>query len=113
MIVNEKKPPRKFSVGKNAEITISDCGTIKLDENEMVTFVTETGNNYDVAAKSWGFYATPSVNGRLKNEGFKTAIVKNPQGRIFVMLVLKDKISEFEVYLNLERAEIIEWLDEK
>jgi len=113
MIINVKQPPRKFSVGKNSEIVLSDCGTIQLDDNELVTFITQSGKRYDVAAKNWGFYATPSVNGRLKDEGFKTALVRNPQGRYYILLIEKEKISEFNDYINSEQSEIIEWLDEK
>ena len=29
----EKKPPRNFQVGINKEITIQDCGSIKLGNN--------------------------------------------------------------------------------
>ena len=41
-------------------------GTVYLAPNEQLTFVTENKNRYDVARKYWGFYATPSINSRLK-----------------------------------------------
>jgi len=49
-----------------------------------------------ITAKDWGFYATPSINGRLQQFGFKTALVENPQGRIYVMVVEEEKIELFE-----------------
>ena len=67
MEFNKKNPPRKFKVGIKKEITIKDCGTIELQNDEQVTFLTGKSAEYDVARKSWGFYATPSINGRLKN----------------------------------------------
>lgn len=108
-----KNPPRTYKCGINNQIQISDCGNIKLDSDEQVTFVTASGKEYDLAAKSWGFYATPSINSRLTNQGFKTALVKNSQSRHYVMLVEKDKVNLFEEYLAEEKIELLEWLDEK
>jgi hypothetical protein len=107
-----KQPPRTFTVGANADITISDMGDIALAPNEQVTFVTERGARYDVARKDWGFYATPSINGRLKNEGFKTALVENAQGRIYVMMVETAQRALFDEYCRVEDQRVLSWLDE-
>lgn len=112
MKYNFKKSAREFKVGIRNQITIKDYGTIQLDADEMVTFLTEKGGEYDVARKKWGFYATPSLNGRLKNQGFKSALVKNAKGMFYIMLVEKDKISLFQEYLNEEKNEVVYWLDE-
>ena len=32
---------------------------------------------YDIVKKNWGFYATPSINGRLIKFGYKTCLIKN------------------------------------
>ena len=112
MRFEEKKPPRIFSVGANGDIHISDCGQIYLEPDEQVTFVTGDGKEYDVAAKNWGFYATPSVNGRLKDMGFKTALVKNTYGRYYIMIVDPSELGEFRKYLKEENNEIERWLDE-
>ncbi len=106
-------PPRRFVVGRNASIEMKDCGQILLEADEQVTFITALGAEYDVARKEWGFYATPSVNGRLKAMGFKTALVKNPHHRYYVLLVEQDKIEQFLAYLQQEESEIVEWLDER
>ena len=113
MKVMQKKPPREYKVGVESQITIKDCGSILLKENEQITFLTSEGKEYDVAKKDWGFYATPSVNSRLKNQGFKTALVKNSKGQWFIMLVDKDKIGIFQDYLDEEKNVVVEWLDEK
>jgi hypothetical protein len=108
------EPPRIFEVGREEKkIQIKDCARIALEPDELVTFVTPSGAKYDVAAKDWGFYATPSVNGRLKHEGFKTALVRNPQGRYYVMLVEREYMDKFYRYIEQEHSEVIEWLDEK
>ena len=111
MRIRLNKPPRIFKVGRNKNIKISDCGRIKLGVDEQVTFITDSGKEFDVTAKSWGFYATPSVNARLKEEGFKTALVRNNMGRLYVMIVEKQKISTFRRYLHKESNKIIRWLD--
>lgn len=106
-------PPRKFNVGIQNQVEISDCGKVELEANEQITFVTSSGREHDVAAKTWGFYATSSVNGRLVDQGFKTAFVRNSIGRYYVMLVDRKRISEFEEYLRSEKQVLDEWLDER
>jgi len=113
MEIKVNNPPRKFGVGKDNKIVIKDCGRINLENNELVTFSTNDNKEYDVTRKDWGFYATPSVNKRLQNFGFKTALVKNPSSEYFVMLVEKDKMDLFQEYLKSEKQEVELWLDEK
>ena len=106
-------PPRKFWVGRGNQIEISHCANVDLEPDEQVTFVTDSDKEYDVVRKPWGFYATPSVNSRLKNQGFKTALVKNSKSQWYIMLVDDDQIDAFHAYLEKEQNEVIEWLDEK
>ena len=113
MKINEHKPPRVFNVGANKEICISHCADIHLKDDEQVTFIDKNGSEYDVAKKNWGYYATPSVNARLKNEGFKTALVRNSSDQIYIMVVDKDSMQEFENYCCKEKQEVLEWLDER
>jgi 2-polyprenyl-3-methyl-5-hydroxy-6-metoxy-1,4-benzoquinol methylase len=105
-------PPRIFSVGKNGEIKLSDCGKLNLNYNEQVTFVTDSNTEYDVARKDWGYYATPS-SARLSSFNLRTVLIRNfNTGRVFVLLVEKTKMPEFEKYLKDEDLEIITWLDD-
>jgi hypothetical protein len=113
MKFEELNPPRKFRVGRQSEIEVSDCGRVHLLPDEMVTFVTAGGREYDVGAKDWGFYATPSVNARLRDQGFKTALVRNRQGRYYVMLVELDRMKQFLEYVRDHQQELCEWLDER
>ena len=114
MKTNIKEKPREFSVGnsKQNKITIKDCGTICLQPDEQVTFITEDNKEYDVARKDWGFYATPSINSRLKNFGLKTVLVKNLIGYKYVWLVEEGKEAAFERYLHLEDHQILQWLSD-
>lgn len=106
-------PPRTFKVGLDRSVEISDCGRVYLGPDEQVTFVSPSGKEYDFAAKSWGFYVTPSVNGRLKRQGFKTALVKNSFAQYYVMVVDPACMDEFNDYLSVEKQVVVEWLDEK
>lgn len=108
-----KKKPRIFFPSGDKKIKIEDLGDIELMPNEQLTFVKESGARFDFASKNWGFYATPSVNNRLKNEGFKTAMVENSKGSIYIMVVETKKLKLFKEYCNTENQKILEWLDER
>lgn len=105
-----KKKSRKFKVGKN-NIIIKEVAKILLGNNEQVTFVNKK-TEYDVVRKNWGYYATPSINKRLKSKGFKTALVINEDKRIYIMLVEKGKIRVFNKYCKDENQRRLLWLDE-
>ncbi len=113
MRIETTNPRRVFQVGLRRQIDISDCGRVYLEQDEQVTFVTPSGKEHDFVAKSWGFYATPSINGRLADQGFKTALVKNSFGKYYIMVVDPDKMADFNAYLEFERHEVVEWLDER
>lgn len=103
-----KKKPRKFKVGK--EIVLKDCGKIILNDNEQISFLTKNLSRYEVTKKKWGFYATQSVNHRLKKK-FKTAIVINSTKKIYIMLVEKKYIKQFKKYCDKENQKVLLWLD--
>ncbi|MCX7307270.1 MAG: hypothetical protein NTZ72_04685 [Afipia sp.] len=106
-----KNPPREFEVGYDVKGTIRDCGSIRLDADEQVTFLTEQGGEYDLTRKSWGFYATPSLNGRLANFNLRAVLVKNRVDRFFVMLVERGKEEAFDRYVKAEPLKVVAWLD--
>lgn len=112
MNIDIKNTPREFAVGINSEIVLKDCASIYLKPNEQVTFITNDKKEYDVCYKDWGFYATPSINGRLSNYGFKTALVESENKRRYIWLVEKEKEDLFNQYLNKENHRIIQWLDD-
>jgi hypothetical protein len=107
-----RDPPRRFTVGNAVKFDMKDCGTLRLAADEQVTFVTESGAEYDVARKDWGFYATPSLNGRLEQFGLRGVLIKNRgTGRYFVLLVERGQEAGFDAYCDQENLAVIAWLD--
>lgn len=107
-----KNPPRRFAVGNSVKFEMKDCGNLHLDADEQVTFVTPSGAEYDVAAKEWGFYATPSLNGRLEQFGLRGVLIRNRDtGRYFVLLVARGREPQFDDYCTQENLAVIAWLD--
>src|SRR5688500_15090851 len=89
-----------------------DCGAVRLEADEQLTFVTEAGGELDVARKDWGFYATPSLNGRLQDFGLRGVLIRNRlTDRYFVLLVEQGRETAFDVYLAQERCDVVAWLD--
>ncbi len=107
-----RDPPRRFTVGAQGEITLSDCGRLALQPDEQVTFVTAEGAEYDVVRKDWGFYATPSINGRLQHFGWRSALVLSPNNRLFLLLVAPGQLPAFQDYLRHEGLRLLCWLDD-
>jgi len=107
--------PRRFKIHK---FDIVDHGKIEMvpdadHTNEFVTFQTKSGKSCDFAATNWGFYLGPSLNSRLKNEGFKSALMVNEQKQIYVVAVEADKTALFEQYLrDNPGSRVVQWLDE-
>jgi len=107
-----KNPPRRFTVGNSVKFDMKDCGTLTLTPDEQVTLVTDNGAEYDVARKDWGFYATPSLNGRLEQFGLRAVLIKNRgTGRYFVLLVERGHEASFDAYCDQENLAVISWLD--
>jgi hypothetical protein len=108
----ETHPPREFKVGSTQAITLKDCARVALSSDEQVTFTTESGGEYDVVRKSWGFYATPSLNGRLSRFGLRGALVRSAEGMFFVFLVESGRENEAAQYMAEEGITRIHWLDD-
>lgn len=112
MKISESNPPREFETGREgSRVCIKDCAHIRLDPEEMVTFLTDSDNELDVVRKSWGFYATPSLNGRLSKFNLRGVLVKNSEGQYFIWLVEKQKEAGFMQYLKEQNHCIVTWLD--
>lgn len=111
MKIDHKTPPRRFTVGRARDIEIADCAAIALAPDEQVTFTTPAGGEYDVARKSWGFYATPSLNGRLPAHGLRPALCANAAGQCYLLLVETGAEADFQAYLAAEAMRVVLWLD--
>ena len=68
-----------------------------------------------ITKKDWGFYLTNSCNSTLKKNNFKTALVVSQltkKNKIFVKIVHKKKLKEFDKYLRDNKSFLLSWLDE-
>ncbi|RED52445.1 hypothetical protein [Aestuariispira insulae] len=111
MKIYPKNEPRRFTI---KGVTISHVADINLDPDEMITLRRDDGSEYDVAAKSWGYYATPSLNGRLRDQGFRSVLVKNKStGQRYVLLVREGQQSAFNEYLAHQDMKVLGFLDEE
>lgn len=112
MKFDPQDPPRRFEVGNCVRFELRDCGTVHLTPDEQITFVTEEGGQYDVVRKDWGFYATPSLNGRLPQYGLRGALVVNQASRRYYVVLVEDgKEQPFAAYCALEGLRVVAWLD--
>ncbi|MFN3200752.1 MAG: hypothetical protein ACE366_20305 [Bradymonadia bacterium] len=103
---------RRFQVGAgDAIVQLTHTHDVHPEPDEQVTFHAGEAE-YDVVRKSWGFYATPSVNGRLKRFGLRTALVENPAGLRYVLLVDRTQMADFEAYLRDQCMTVLTWLDD-
>jgi hypothetical protein len=105
---------REFKVN---DVLTRDHGKIELSSannktNEFVTFQTKSGKNCDFYATYWGFYLGPSVNSRLKKEGFRTGLMMNEGNQLYVVAVEVDMMTDFEDYLEHNKSKVICWLDD-
>jgi hypothetical protein len=110
MEVERLDQPRRFSVGREGAVEISHCANVALAPDEQVTFTTAAGGELDVVRKSWGFYATPSLNRRLPEHGLHAFLVHG-ESAAFVLLAEDGHEAEFEAYLAAEGLRVVARLD--
>jgi hypothetical protein len=108
---NVNDPPREFEVGLSQIIRLKDCAHIHLQPDEQITCFTESGAEYDVVRKNWGFYATPSLNGRLQRYNLRAVMIKNRKDQYFVVLVERGKELLFVQYMAIDHLTIVTWMD--
>lgn len=108
MRVDPLEPPREFGVG---DVVIRHAANVELEPDEQITLTTPSGTEFDVVRKSWGYYATPSLNRRLVDHGLRAALVRNADGRVALLLVEKGHEQEFDEYLGAQGMGVVAWLD--
>jgi hypothetical protein len=85
---------------------------VRLEPDEQVTFITPSGTELDVVRKSWGYYATPSLNKRLRRFRLRGVLAKGTDGKTFFLLLVEDgKEQEFQQYLAQTGMTALCWLD--
>lgn len=110
MRIDANEPPREFDV---AGVHLRDCAEITLEPDEQVTFTTVSGAEHDVVRKTWGFYATASLNARLPAHGLRPVLVRNAVGRYFVLLVESAAEGTFARYARLHELTVVARLDDE
>tara|TARA_Y100001958_G_C20853722_1_gene295047 strand:+ start:163 stop:492 length:330 start_codon:yes stop_codon:yes gene_type:complete len=108
MKVYKRKKARKFLVSKKNNIFLKDVGKIHLQEDENLTITCKEKKDFEICRKSWGYYATPSLNFRLKRKGLKAVLVKQNL-KYFILLVDMKKKEKFKNYIKIENYKIIRW----
>ena len=87
----KKGKHRIYNVAAGKNIKLKCVGDIFLKNDELITF-RDKKKEFDITKKNWGYYATPSIDKRLKNYGYSTAIIQNKISKnIFIVLVDKKK----------------------
>jgi hypothetical protein len=110
------QPPRTFAVGTRGG-TLAHVADVELGDDEVVTFRTGSETEFDVTRKSWGYYATPSLNGRLREHGLRAALavgVPRSDGepeRMYLLLVEAAREDDFQTYIDAEHMRVVGWLD--
>lgn len=116
MKIDPVEPPREFEVGHRGG-RLRHVGDVWLEPDEVLTVRTESGTEVDLTRKSWGYYGSPSLNGRLRDHGLRAALaVGVPRdgeqaGRMYLMYVEEGGEGDFEAYLAAEEMEVVAWLD--
>lgn len=112
MNIDELEPPRSFCVGVSG-ITLQHCADVRLEPDEMVTFITPEGSEYDVVRKSWGYYATPSLQNRILKNGFRAALAQNKNTKDkFIVLVQENHLLDWSEYAARENLVVLAWLSD-
>jgi hypothetical protein len=104
-------PPRVYKCGHAVKRFIKDCGHVSLEADEQITLTTQSGTEYDICRKDFGYYATPSTNSRLATFGLRTVLTVNHLQKLYVLLVEAGREQQFESYIREERMRVVCWLD--
>jgi hypothetical protein len=116
MRIDPVEPPREFEVGRRGG-RLRHVGDAWLEPDEVLTLHTESGTEVDLTRKSWGYYGSPSVNGRLREHGLRAALAVgvprdgDESNRMYLLYVEEGREADFEAYLAAEEMEVVAWLD--
>jgi hypothetical protein len=107
--LKENDPPRSFTVGE-PPLELRHVADAELEPDEQLTFVSDSGTEFDVVRKSWGYYGTPSLNRRLPDHGLRPALALS-RGAMYLLLVEKGREDEFTAYLDAQGMTLVCWVD--
>jgi len=100
-----KTTKKKWKVGVNNNIFINEICSLKLKNNEQISFYSNSIKERDneICKKNWGYYLTPSLNRRLFKYKHKVFILKNLNKDYFLVIVKEDKLLKFKEYCANEK----------
>lgn len=102
MQVEVKNPPRRFVVGKDDWVVISDCARLTLAENEMATIVHADGlMRWPVLRRSWGF-CLPLALDKPAESGALAVLSGKDDKRCHLLFFDPRREQSFERYENVE-----------
>ena len=116
MKLTEIVPPRMFEVGLRGA-HLAHVADVQLEPDEVLTFKTASGTELDIARKEWGYYGSPSLNGRLRDFGLRAALALGvprsgeDASRMYLMLVEDGREQAFMDYMAAEGMRVVAWLD--
>ena len=116
MRVERVDPPREFGVGRRGG-KLCHVGDAWLEPDEVLTLHTESGTEVDLTRKSWGYYGSPSLNGRVREYGLRAALAMGvprdgeEASRMYLLLVEQGREDDFHGYLEAEEMRVVAWLD--
>jgi hypothetical protein len=116
MRIDPVEPPREFEVGRRGG-RLRHVADAWLEPDEVLTLRTGSGTELDLTRKSWGYYGTPSLNGRLREHGLRAALaVGVPRDgtqadRMYLLLLEEGQEDDFRAYLEAEEMKVVAWLD--
>lgn len=108
MRVELLQPPREFGVG---DVVIRHAANVELEPDEQITLTTASGTEFDVVRKSWGYYATPTLNRRLVAHGLRAALVATADDRVALLMVERGHEDDFDAYVAGQEMRVLVWLD--
>jgi hypothetical protein len=116
MRVERVEPPREYEVGRRGA-RLHHVADAWLEPDEVLTLRTDSGTEVDLTRKSWGYYGSPSLNGRLREHGLRAALAVgvprdgDESNRMYLLLVEEGREADFEAYLEAEDMRVAAWLD--
>ena len=112
MEVRKPDPPREFVAGPGIDSAIRHCADVTLTPGEQITVLTETGKQWDIVRTGWGFYGTPSLDSRLRDQKLRACLVETSAGKRFIWIVDAHCVDELRAYMRNIGVCRFAWLDE-
>ena len=85
---------------------------VHLAADEQVTLLGESGSEFDVTRKAWGFYGSPSFRWRMPRFNVRPALIGNKDAVRYFCVVEAGHEAEFEASLDAAALVLYVWCDQ-